>query len=135
MDFARIPITLSVKIPLTLIPWRSLVTRDNVRADLLPVTWQLAVAFGQGAGTCLITGEAAAAVMDHYAEPLTRNLPSTATMLQLVEFMRALGASAAMQALRRGSAVIELVDIRHAIGKLVPKQAAPLGDCPVCLEQ
>ena len=109
-------------------------TSANVPAEMLPFTWQLAAAFGQGAGTRLITSEAAAAVMEHYGEPLRRNAPTDVGMLQLIEFMRALGASAAAHALRRASAVIEPEDITHAVGRMARQQARPLGDCPICLQ-
>lgn len=106
---------------------------ETVPADLLPVTWQLAAAFGQGAGTMIISADAAAAVMQQYRDGLERNAKSDATMLQLITFIRALGAAAAGHALRRGSAVIEPEDVLHVIGRLNPNQARPLGLCPICL--
>jgi len=100
----------------------------------MALTWQLAVAFGQGAGTLHITTAAAEAVFNHYQQRLGPARDWDAIALRMLEFMRALGAASQMWALRRGSAVIDVDDVGAAIAKLNPRQAHPLSDCPVCLQ-
>ncbi|HJZ70757.1 MAG TPA: hypothetical protein VKE51_03405 [Vicinamibacterales bacterium] len=108
---------------------------ENLSADLLPLTWQLASAFGQGAGTMLLTTDAAKSVIDAYSEGLNRNREQSNTnALALIEFARALGAAAALISLQRGGAIIDVADVQTAIRNLKRTQAFPLVPCPVCID-
>jgi hypothetical protein len=102
---------------------------------LIAITWQLAAAFGQGAGTMIVTTGAAEAVMGHYQRQLRDIQDWDRIALQMIEYTRALGAASAMWALRRGGAIIDIKDVKAAIGKLKQSQPPPMFECPICLEK
>jgi len=91
---------------------------------------QLAMAFGQGAGTMLAT---AAALMEAYKayEPAFEERASRWVEVELrtVEFARALGQVAAISAAQNGRCVIEADDVRTALKAVQSNRSRPLTLC------
>jgi hypothetical protein len=106
----------------------------NLSPELQAITWQLAAAFGQGAGTMILSAPAAQAVMAFYGERFGKMEPSEINVLKMIEFMRAIGAASAMYSLQDGGAIIDTDAVKKAIAALKAKQKFPLGDCPICTD-
>jgi hypothetical protein len=91
---------------------------------------QLAMAFGQGAGTMLATPRALMAAFNTYAEAFTDRAESwSAFELRAVEYARALGQVAAWTAVDNGRCIIDLADVRAALTVVQRNVHRPLSLC------
>ncbi|HEX6464813.1 MAG TPA: hypothetical protein VFZ98_10180 [Vicinamibacterales bacterium] len=91
---------------------------------------QLAMAFGQGAGTMLATSAALLAAFNPYAEAFKERVDNWAEYeLQAVEYARALGQVAAYAAASNKRCVIDAPDVRYALGVVRRNTLAPLEPC------
>jgi hypothetical protein len=103
-------------------------------SDFETMTWQLAMAFGQGAGTMLATSAAVSEAIAPYRQYLTGNTGSwNSVALLFIEYTRALGRLAMVNAASRGAAVIDAADVKKALLSIRGNQLFPLGPCN-CLE-
>ena len=94
------------------------------------ITWQLAMAFGQGAGTMLATPAALSDALGPYRTYLFDNTRSwNDVALLFIEYTRALGTLAMVNAARRGAAVIEAPDVKKALFSIRTNKVFPLGPC------
>ena len=91
---------------------------------------QLAMAFGQGAGTMLATPAALVAALAPYRESLHDRLSEWDTLsLKFIEFSRALGTLSATHAAQAGRLVIDEADVEWALPKILSNTLLPLGAC------
>jgi hypothetical protein len=91
---------------------------------------QLAMGFGQGAGTMLATeGALLSGVGPYLASIHERSSNWSEYALQAVEYSRAMGSLAAQHALAAGRCVIEESDVQFALAAVQQNTLAPLGVC------
>jgi hypothetical protein len=94
------------------------------------ITWQLAMAFGQGAGTMLATPSAVSDALSPYRAYLIDNAGSwNDVALLFIEYSRALGTLSMVNAASRGAAVIDATDVKKALISIRSNKAFPLGPC------
>ena len=91
---------------------------------------QLAMAFGQGAGTMLATAEALLAAFETYAAAFENRAGNwQAFELRAIEYARALGQAAAWSALSQRRCIIDVADVRAAFGTVKRNTLRPLQLC------
>ena len=91
---------------------------------------QLAMAFGQGAGTMLATSAALLAAFTPYAAAFEHRAERWAEFeLRAVEYARALGQVAACSAASNRRCVIDVKDVRYALGVVRSNTQPPLSVC------
>jgi hypothetical protein len=101
----------------------------SISPQLLQVSWQLAAAFGQGAGTMTVTTDATQVVFDSYVGPLRDILHEwPAHSLRMIEFMRAVGTVAAGTAVRHHRCVITTDDMLMALDVVRRTNVSPFAD-------
>lgn len=87
--------------------------------ELLQITWQLAAAFGQGAGTIQMAPDALQPAFDAYREDLEAAVGDwQSRSLITVEYMRALGAAAAFRARLDERLTLTTEHVEKALGIL-----------------
>jgi hypothetical protein len=97
---------------------------------------QLAMAFGQGAGVMLATEEALLAAREAYAGDVRARAPEwNEYALQAIEYGRILGSLAAEHALRHSRCVIDVPDVRHALGVVQTNERGPVGFCRITMRR
>lgn len=98
--------------------------------DIQGKVLQLAMGFGQGAGTMLATeGALLSGVAPYLANIQARSSNWNEYALQAIEYSRAMGSLAAQHAVARGSCVIEARDVDAALAAVRQNTLAPLGVC------
>jgi hypothetical protein len=108
--------------------------QTDSEADLITArVWQLAAAFGQGAGTMMATRRALRVAFANYDEAIRvfRDWDAHATLI--IEYARALGRAAADHASRTGHCVIDVEDVEHALEVVRGNRREPLVACPLTL--
>jgi hypothetical protein len=93
--------------------------------------WQLAVAFGQGTGTMLATGESLRVAFNNYYEAVREFGEWDAHATLIFEYARALGRAASDHASRTGQCVIDVADIEYALEVVRGNTRRPLSACPL----
>jgi hypothetical protein len=94
------------------------------------VVWQLAMAFGQGAGgTMMATRSALRAAYDAYGRALSDLQEFEEVAVSVLEFSRVLGRLAAGHAIAAGRCVIESEDIEYSLPRVRQAIPEPLGNC------
>ena len=95
---------------------------------------QFAMAFGQGAGLMLATEDALLAAREAYGGDVRARAPEwNEYALQAIEYGRVLGSLAAEHALRHDRCVIDVPDVRHALGVVQTNERSPLGFCRITM--
>ena len=103
---------------------------DSGDDDLQAIGFQLAMAFGQGAGTMLATSRALQAAFKPYDSAVRNRLGNWADAeLRAVAFARALGHVAAVHAAGRGHCVIDVEDVEYGLDAVRRNELRPLGAC------
>jgi hypothetical protein len=92
---------------------------------------QLAMAFGQGAGTMPASRASLATLFGTYSANVRADTGWDGHALLALEFGRALGRAAAAHALRAGRCVIDIPDVEFALKVVRNSQIEPLGECPL----
>lgn len=91
---------------------------------------QLAMAFGQGAGAMLATSEALLTAYNAYLPSFERKAGEWPEHeLRSLQYARALGFLAAFTAAQNGRAVIDVEDVRTALGNVRHNRLRPLMLC------
>lgn len=103
----------------------------HIRTDdpAFPVFCQLVAAFGQGAGTMNIAGEAMSLITTQYWPAISQQSTFDQTLLQGLEYARGLGRLAAQRALAAGYNVVRTEDLQSAAA------AFDRSGCPYCLQE
>jgi hypothetical protein len=99
----------------------------------LPVQrgWQLAMAFGQGAGTMPASREGLCVAFSAYGHLVADEGRWNTAAVLILEWARVLGRSAAAHALRAGRCVIDAEDVEFALRAAQSSQIEPLAGCPL----
>jgi hypothetical protein len=91
---------------------------------------QLAMAFGQGAGTMLATSQALLAAFNPYAAAFENRAERWADFeLRAIEYARALGQVAACAAANNRRCVIDVEDVQYALAVVQSNSRRPLLVC------
>jgi hypothetical protein len=94
------------------------------------ITWQLAMAFGHGAGNLLATPGAVTAAIAPFRETFSDNVEHwDEWSLKSIVFARTLGQVAATLAVMDGAVVIRGAHVTSALGLLGDNEIMPLGGC------
>jgi hypothetical protein len=108
---------------------------DNARVVHVPereVGWQLAMAFGQGAGgTVMATRGALALAFETYGRKLEGDPDWKNKSVVALEFARILGRMAAFHAASQGRCVIDIPDVESALLAVRMTEMEPLEGCPI----
>ena len=94
------------------------------------IGFQVAMAFGQGAGTMLATPAALRHAFSKYDAIFTRNVKRWPEYeLVALEYARALGQQAAFAAARDNRCVIDVDDVQHGLDVIWRNRLRPLSNC------
>ena len=95
-----------------------------------PIGFQLAMAFGQGAGAMLATSEALLAAYQPYEASFQERADTWVDFeLRALHYARALGQVAAARAAQSGRCVIDTDDVRYALDTVQRNRLRPLSIC------
>lgn len=107
------------------------VTRYVIEDPRAHRVWQLAMAFGQGAGTLLATREGLLDAFTPYATAISDDKHWQQQSSRVFAFARALGQVSAAHAARAGRCVIDSEDIKFGLMALRKNTIEPLGQCAI----
>ena len=94
------------------------------------ISWQLAMAFGQGAGNLLATPGAVTAAISPFRETFSSNVQHWDDWgLKSMMFARTLGQVAAVRAVMSEAVVIDAAHVTWALDRVAANQILPLGVC------
>ena len=94
------------------------------------ISWQLAMAFGQGAGNLLATPRAVTAAISPFRETFSNNVARWDEWgLKSMMFARTLGQVAAARAVVAEAVVIDTAHVTWALDRVANNQIMPLGGC------
>ena len=103
-------------------------------ADLVTErVWQLAAAFGQGAGIMMATPRSLRLAFANYDQAIRVFRDWDAHASVIIEYARALGRAAADHASRSGQCVIDVEDVAYALKVVRGNRRKPLVACPLTL--
>ena len=103
---------------------------DESSSTFETISWQLAMAFGQGAGNLVATPGAVSAAMAPFRETFSNNVTSWDDWsLKAIAFARTLGQCAATRAVTEGAAVISSAHVGWALETVGNNAIMPLGQC------
>jgi hypothetical protein len=98
------------------------------------ITYQLAMAFGQGAGTMLASAGAVSTAIAPFSQAFSNNVNQWDDWaLKSIEYARALGKLSSVYAAANGAAVIQTAHVSWALQQIANNAILPLGPCN-CLE-
>jgi hypothetical protein len=107
---------------------------EEASSTFATITYQLAMAFGQGAGTMLASAGAVSTAIAPFSETFSNNLAQWDDWaLKSIEYARALGKLSSVYAAVNGAAVIQTAHVNWALEQIANNTVLPLGPCN-CIE-